>query len=232
MIKKRTHCNKKCRNRIIHLSTSKTPTRRRCIGYKGKVTSDIYNIRRCKKRNKKTKKKCIGGGEVVMSLEQIVYNINNSQSEICGYINVNNQFIKTNDGTGIRFDAQGNRISPGSCQLKQNYPVIWHTHPAISKYYPSFEDIIKVLKHSTIISYIYTKYGYWILKCPTKYEYFEDVPYAFVPLVNNLLKNFYEQTNAGNDYNGFAIQFLTTNINSIIQQSFAKDFIIEWYNYY
>jgi len=32
----------------LHLWTIKTPTRRRFIGHKGNVTSDIINVRRCK----------------------------------------------------------------------------------------------------------------------------------------------------------------------------------------
>jgi hypothetical protein len=198
---------------------------------KNKYRKHKNTKRTYRNKNKCTKRKQLGGGEVIMSLEQIIDSINTSHAEICGYINGNKQFIKTNDGPEIKLDAQGKRISAGSCQMKQNYPKLWHTHPAISKYYPSFEDIVKVLKHQINISTIYTKYGYWVLKCPTQYEYFPDAPYAFIPTVNKLLDNFYKQTNNGKDYNSVAIQFLTTHITTVIQNSFAKDFTLEWNTY-
>lgn len=51
-----------------------------------------------------------------------------------------------------------------------NFPRIWHTHPAISKAYPSREDLRKVLKHNVLMSVIFTIHGYWMISCPTTYD--------------------------------------------------------------
>ena len=81
-----------------------------------------------------------------ISLEKIKRYIN-YEYEFCGYIfyDVNNpdelNIIKNNTGPNVK-------IERGSCTYKHGYRrCIWHTHPYISKSYPSPEDLLKVLKH-------------------------------------------------------------------------------------
>ena len=53
-----------------------------------------------------------------------------------------------------------------SCKFNNinNEPYIWHTHVVGSRFYPSFEDIRKVIIHSKIKkSLIFTPFGYWEL---------------------------------------------------------------------
>jgi len=85
--------------------------------------------------------------------------------EVCGEITVKNKtenyiLRSTGPSTGRR-----------QCQLQRNYKGIWHTHPNISKAYPSVEDLLKPIKHSTIISKIFTEYGTWTIHCGVKYDY-------------------------------------------------------------
>ena len=96
------------------------------------------------------------------SLEKIKKYIN-YEHEFCGYIFYNTSnpdelnIIKDNIGPNAMFER-------GSCQYKHGYRrCIWHTHPYISKVYPSPEDILKVLKHPERIkiSILFTLWGIW-----------------------------------------------------------------------
>uniref|UniRef100_A0A6C0CZR6 JAB domain-containing protein n=1 Tax=viral metagenome TaxID=1070528 RepID=A0A6C0CZR6_9ZZZZ len=97
-----------------------------------------------------------------ISLEKIKRYIN-YEYEFCGYIfyDVNNpdelNIIKNNTGPNVK-------IERGSCTYKHGYRrCIWHTHPYISKSYPSPEDLLKVLKHpdNIKISILFTAWGIW-----------------------------------------------------------------------
>ena len=49
---------------------------------------------------------------------------------------------------------------------------MWHTHPnSVKRFYPSVEDIVKILKHSSIYeSFIFCKYGVWKMVFLYKYN--------------------------------------------------------------
>lgn len=107
-----------------------------------------------------------GGDEEIITYEEIIRSINEDQFEICGYINDSDDIVKTTQGPSVRVDEHGQRIpgERGSCNQDRAYNIMWHTHPSISKYYPSMEDILSVLKHGSIkISLIFTEYGVWNL---------------------------------------------------------------------
>ena len=60
------------------------------------------------------------------------------------------------------------------CKHDHYSDYIWHTHPYNGKYYPSVEDILKVMKNKGRIvrSWIFTKHGFWTI------EYDGDEPYT------------------------------------------------------
>jgi hypothetical protein len=95
-----------------------------------------------------------------ISLEYIYNDLMNNNREICG---------KQEDGKFYLLSEGPLPPAKSSCQLDKNYPIIWHTHPVSSKFYPSIQDILKVIKHSTQISYIFTSQIIWIITCSNKW---------------------------------------------------------------
>ena len=72
---------------------------------------------------------------------------------------INSQGINSRGVNSPRTSSQGT-MSRASCTVKYYTPIIFHTHPRTSYATPSFEDIIKVLKHKEIqTSVIVTNWG-------------------------------------------------------------------------
>ena len=127
--------------------------------------------------------------------------------EICGYAEIEQ------DGKLSLYMVNRGRSKqdrdPASCDVGRSYPMIWHTHPNVSKVYPSLVDVLKVLKHSIKRSYIFTPYGYWLLECPNKYNWIIGVPRgynennmgyntdALTLEVKEFLDEFYRRSNRG-----------------------------------
>jgi hypothetical protein len=95
-------------------------------------------------------------------------------NEVCGYFFYNEsnlqeiKIIKVSDGPNIL------KTGRGSCDygIWGNKRCIWHTHPMISKVYPSDEDIVKVLLNSNInISIIFSLWGIWEITTDLDYKY-------------------------------------------------------------
>ena len=120
--------------------------------------------------------------------------------EYCGNFDLNKeQVIITGNTTN-----QGNSVGRLSCEYKKYSTYIWHTHPKIAKYYPSVEDILKIVKHEIILfSFIFTQFGYWILYHNGIYDKWDD-PKLKV-FLNDCNDRFYWDTNRGKDYNQSAI---------------------------
>jgi hypothetical protein len=76
--------------------------------------------------------------------------------EYCGIITHDNRYILTH---------QGKQSSCSISSFKDKYPGEWHLHSHISKYYPSPEDILNVIKNKVIISQVFTGPVYWTIKC-------------------------------------------------------------------
>lgn len=100
--------------------------------------------------------------------------------------------------------------SRGNCTIvnKEYYGIIWHTHPNTSKYYPSIEDLLTLVKtrfklyncRSIKLSIIYTKYGIWILRT---HDFIKDVTYLIhkiTKLIESANYDFYTNTNNGRKY--------------------------------
>ena len=100
------------------------------------------------KRTKVTKRKLDqkGKGKVankaktkkffVVDVEDIRDSIATDDFEICGY---------SEDGNFILSNIGGEKSGRKFCDYGNEYQKLWHTHPISSKYYPSKEDLVKVL---------------------------------------------------------------------------------------
>lgn len=175
----------------------------------------------------------------IISINDIYQSIMNNNFEICGYAELSNGFWNL---TIVNIGPPKVGNEPIACDTGVSYPVLWHTHPAVSKIYPSLVDIIKVIKHSTVKSFIFTHYGYWELSCPNKYTSVYGPPRGIpqnrwdvsntdpVTLeINEFLTNFYNMTERGKVINNEAVSYLVNNLNQGINEGFGiTGFLIEW----
>ncbi len=116
--------------------------------------------------------------------------------ELCGVIIDSNRL--SIDGIGEWLEDVDGTPTRGTCNYKEYANKIWHTHPISSKFYPSPEDIIKVLKHSCIIdSYIFTPFGYWVITFEGVFDKWRDYHDILGKLAN---KYFYSRITPYRDY--------------------------------
>lgn len=167
-----------------------------------------YRKTRKYRRNKKQR----GGTVQVITLDDIIASITDTSQEYCGYIDKGDVHMLTDIG------REATDTSRGTCnQVKA--PIIWHTHSSASKYYPSIEDINKVLKYPEInSSTIYTRFGYWTLDYRGERILTEDE----MQVINDILRQFYNNTTKGRDYNRRAINDLVSAINRAISAEFIS----------
>ena len=98
---------------------------------------------------------------------EIIRNIEYDTREICANLFLNNNILVMDNivyGKNPIISSSGTTSqgtsSRASCTVKYYTPIIFHTHPRTSYATPSFEDIIKVLKHKEIrTSVIVTNWG-------------------------------------------------------------------------
>jgi hypothetical protein len=166
-----------------------------------------------------------GGTEVEKNITEIYDFINDSDSdyEISGkYTNGESVFTMIHVG-----ERKGNN-KRASVKIDNN-DIIWHTHPPTSKYYPSVEDICKVLKHPDInVSIIFTIYGVWVYKCNTE-ERVHKIPEDLTQLINGLGDDFYRETEKGRTYNIDAILNYIFRLKNLLIP-INPTFNINWYN--
>lgn len=90
-------------------------------------------------------------------------------SEACGIL-----YNKDKYRLGLYIDSYGPRVSSGkigTCVHSRYTKMIWHTHPTITKSYPSWQDLAKVLKQRKgwenlpIYSFVFTEWGIWEIYC-------------------------------------------------------------------
>ena len=173
------------------------------------------------KKNRKIKSsiKQKGGQGDIITQDEIREKIENDGREICGYIDTTGEHYHTANGTPrtefVRGSCSGNIINPNDKVIQ------WHTHPIESKYYPSFEDIMKVITDEHLRrSVIYTRFGYWTLMrlrvesepivdsepiVELKPEEKREIKIVY-DTVNQL---FYEKTEKGRVYNEEVIHYFT-----------------------
>ena len=168
-----------------------------------------YRKTRKYRRNKKQR----GGTDMIITLDNIIESITDTSQEHCGYIDRLGNYVLTHIG------PEKTETSRGTCnQVKA--PIIWHTHSSASKYYPSIEDINKVLKYPEInTSFIYTRYGYWKLDYRGENILTESEKRQ---ISTDILDQFYNNTKKGRDYNMVAIDVLISSINGKIGDGFIS----------
>jgi len=119
--------------------------------------------------------------------------------EICGPLINDQHYLEPNPN---RRDGRAN------CSTSRNSD-IWHTHPASSKYYPSYEDIRTPLIHSAVKkSVIYTRYGDWILEYDGPIYTRDQVDTRYKDYIERALASFYHHTDKGRTYNAEEIDVL------------------------
>ena len=84
------------------------------------------------------------------------------------------------------------------CQNKIFTKYIWHTHPNISKSYPSVQDLFFTLRKTPNISIIFTKWGIWELYAGKKYNITkENIDYFRRKYIDDILAKIYFGTGKG-----------------------------------
>jgi hypothetical protein len=184
-----------------------------------KRPSKTRKTRKIKKS--KSMRKYRGGKKHIFATDNLLTAINEIKHmvidsdipyEICGSISP----------TGTSFDVYEHEAgsisgtSRANC-LYEDYrePIIWHNHPKTSKYYPSLEDIQKVIKskNSTLYkSFIFTHMGYWEL---TAIQHIDISP-KLSANIETLLNWFYFKSGNGRVYNKDAIDRLIKDLNTIL----------------
>ena len=84
-----------------------------------------------------------------------------AEREVCGSLVLDDQALLTSHDIRIGERVDGRE----QCITRYQTPVSFHTHPTHEKGYPSFEDLMKVVKpnRNTNKSYIFTAWGLWEL---------------------------------------------------------------------
>lgn len=103
------------------------------------------------------------------------------------------------------------------CEYERtNHRIIWHTHPATSKFYPSKEDFVKSLQATNNVkySYIFTAFGMWTLYTQKKvripsFGMYEDIQKA--------LDRLYFATSCGREYKESRVQKMIERINKVLE---------------
>lgn len=164
-----------------------------------------------------------------ISFFEIYNSIKTSNREICGFVTKYGERIKVNEGPDIVFDEYGTRLNRGVCHTPI-LPVLWHTHPKTSKYYPSIEDLLLIIQSDIVEkSYIYTIYGYWRIKY---LQFLDDYTYRkpVIDLITDATNKFYWRTERGREYNLRAIDRFVEEINQL-KDIIGNTFSIEWHRY-
>jgi len=178
--------------------------------------------KKCKSKKCKSKKcRQHGGEEVKINIEYILDSINKDPFEICGYINEKGEHYMVAQGAP-KSETNHSASCPSS-----NYRKMWHTHSFVSKYYPSWQDISKVIKHASVEeSIIYTKFGYWTLSCINN----TNLEKSFEKKITDILNSFYFNTGNGREYNIEQIRILIINVKEYVS-TLIEGFDITWTNY-
>ena len=145
-----------------------------------------------------------------------IHSMTEYDTEVCGNFFIddwNEAQIDEQIGT-----SQGER---SVCRHNRYSQFIWHTHPQHGKYYPSAEDIIKIMKNNHKIqrSWIFTTHGYWTIEYTgdqintnNESSYLYDMLLNEYPrvvngsgIIDEINDWFYGETNRGREYNNYMI---------------------------
>ena len=130
------------------------------------------------------------------NLLEIIKSFLNLDFEICGCLKESHSGkiifeVHSQDETKIDSDKL-------MCEHFSYSRHIFHTHPNISKCYPSAKDIIKVMKNSMILSsIIFCKWGIWEIYSNKKYNFSNTEKQIENDKINKLFVELYEMTENG-----------------------------------
>ena len=195
--------------------------------------------RRTKKVNK-TKKRLRNKRKVIKGGKKVVYSTNsfsdavehikamliteNAPHEICGSIAIDPTSSKKYNV--MTHESVAIDQTRANCVYDDNADqVIWHNHPATSKYYPSIEDMLKPfkIKNSRIgTSLIFSHIGYWRLTVINHM----DASKELVSAIQKWLDWFYFRTERGRAYNQDAVKEMTYNLNNILENVMNVEFYL------
>lgn len=115
-----------------------------------------------------------------------------------------------------------------SCNYEKYSNIIWHTHPHISKFFPSIEDILKVIKlrPKNIIkdSYIVTGFGIWQLSSINYIKIDDDDDDDIRKNIQQILDNLYWNTSRGREYESNAINTAINELNDLLENILNVNF--------
>jgi hypothetical protein len=142
--------------------------------------------------------------------------------EACGY------FIKNGLNTvEIFLEKMGIGIEGRrACVSDNNHNYIWHTHPYVSKSYPSAEDVRKVLRvrskhpNNPRVSVIFTKWGVWKIAVEHKVKLSQELKEFIIEELNTIATSLYRGTKGGHEYNGVKVIEYIYNVNKFINSFF------------
>ena len=160
-------------------------------------------------------------------LEGIYAELEDRYDEVCGFLKSNKKdnYLELDEQENISTDYTKN-----NCQTRKYKKLIYHTHPFVSKSYPSIEDIFKIIKLKNKIikvSIIFTRWGIWELHCNKKSD---NIPKEIIIKINEQLTNIYQTQNNGKDElrSKSLLQKSINNINKILFIYDFKLYFSEW----
>ena len=112
-------------------------------------------------------------------IRQRLREVDDYDFEVCGIYVIDragsNTLVSINESRGDPDSSRPYCVIPG----KEDYTIIWHTHPKKSKFYPSIEDFLTTKKirdngERIQISILYTTLGMWIIKSLKDPQYPQD----------------------------------------------------------
>ena len=147
----------------------------------------------------------------------------NINIEVCGHLLRNEQ--KEDNELTLQIQNYGPEIEQnqrGSCTNSFYTPFIWHSHPNSVLFYPSVEDILKIIKDRKKDVYIkksviFTEYGIWLLSTK-KYISDEEVFKYLSIKINKVNDWLYYKTNKGRELHMESVYKYMKDIDFILKK--------------
>lgn len=132
--------------------------------------------------------------------------------EICGTISVQDDVVHV-----IMHEIPSSTVGKRKMCMNEYYDsIIWHTHPASSKFYPSLEDVEKIIKTKNEMikrSFIITNFGVWQLRSIRH----TNITTSMRKNIQFLLDKLYYNTGRGRQYDKYSVTEFTTRFNRLLR---------------
>jgi hypothetical protein len=193
------------------------------------------NKKKYSRKNKYRKKTIKGGASNIFQANKIIDVLNYIKSigidndltyELCGTIEIvrnrpHKYEVMLHDRPATSTSTSTSRLF---CDYENYSNIIWHTHPTTSKFYPSLEDIEKVIKlrNRNVIkdSYIITEFGIWQLSAINYILIADDIRQN----IQNILDSLYWKTNRGRNYQENAVNETLNELNMLLDNILETKF--------